>query len=366
MTTALALVPDEIIPRLQGALARSGLTMVRHPVDAPAAHVFAACCAQAVHVVLLTPREGGGEAEVSRLLRAVGFPVLLLSSATNPVQVNASRKAIGASLALGAAFTDADLLAAMKTLVPGVAPAERAPVKLPMSTPAAENDPAWTLARYCVRRSTGFLKLAAANGTAEVTIHLLDGSPVVAVTNVRGARLGEILVRSGKATAEQVERAMRVVERKKDVRLGTVLVDQGVVARDAMLREVAAQYASRVLTTFAWPVIVPQVRFEPIPTDDARIAQTREALFLDGLRTKYDAMRLKALVPLDAVYEFTKDAAVRLSAFGFTVPEANVIASIDGTRNVSEVVVRTGHPLEALRALYGAYCLDLIRPRGQA
>lgn len=350
---------------MEPVLSRAGVALLGGGSTADAVTAFTACSERPVQLVILASRPDGTEADVCRLLRSVGFPVLLLSTATNPVQVNASRKAIGASLALGAAFTDADLLAAVKSLVPEGAPAERAPVKLPMPTPAAENDPAWTLARYFVRRSTGFIKLVAANGTAEVTTHLLEGIPVAAVSNVRGARLGEILIRSGKLTAEQVERALRVVERK-GVRLGSVLVDQGVISREEVLREVASQYATRILTAFAWPAIVPQVRFEPIPEDDARIALTREALFLEGLRKKYDVVRLKARVPLGAVYEFTKDAATRISAFGFTATESAVLAGIDGSRPVSELVVRTGHPHDALRALYAAYCLDLVRPRGQA
>lgn len=367
--TALALIPEPLIARIQGALTRNGTMILPRAVTTDAPGAFAVCSAEPVDLVLLSPREDGSEVDVCRFLRSVGFPVLLLSNANNPVQVNASRKAIGASAALGAAFSDVDLVAALKTLLPVAAadaPLERAPVKLPPSTSRAENDPAWTLARYCVRRSTGFLKLAAANGTAEVTIHLADGAPVSAVSNVRGIRLGEILVRSGKVTAEQVERAMKVVERKKDVRLGTVLIDQGVLKREEVLREVGAQYAARILTAFTWPAIVPQVRFEPIPEDDARIGMTREALLLDGLRQKYDVVRLKALVPLEAVYEFSKDAAKRVASFGFSPKEAAVLAGIDGARSVSEIVVRTGTPHDALRAFFAAYCLDLIRPRGQA
>lgn len=363
---ALALVPAALAPRLDGVLRGAGIRMIPAPGgDAcDGATAFVACAAQPVHFILLSQRPDGSETAVCRSLRTAGFPVLLLTSATGPVQVNAARKAVGANQALPASFADADFAAAVRTMAAEhPMSVDRKEVKHDALTPAAAQDPAWNLGRYCLRKSTGSLRLAASHGSAECTVLLSAGVPIAATSNVRGPRLGEILVRKGRLTADQVERALRVVERK-GVRIGTVLVDQGVLSREEVLREVGAQYAMRILTVFAWPAVTTTVRFEDVSADDARIPLTREALTAEGVRRQYDGVRLKGLLPDKAVFQLAPDAAPRLALFSFTPKEAAAIAMVDGQRPLSEIVIRSGAPLDALRALYTAASLDLVRPAG--
>ena len=358
---ALALVPDAGLAKLQ---ATPGWRVVAVPngdaVDAKTALVH--CAANPIHFVVIAQRADGSDVALCKLFRSIGFPVLLLASSANPVQINAARKAMGASIAIGSTFSDADLAAAVRTLsAEHPVPPDRKEVKHEALTPAAQQDPAWTLGRYCLRNSTGSLRLGASGGAAEITILLSNGAPVVATTNVRGPRLGEILVRKGRLTAEQLERAVRVIERKKDVRIGTVLVDQGVLTRDEMLREVGAQYATRIFTAFAWPAVSPTVRFEEVKLDDARIPGTREALLAEGVRRQYDAIRLKALLPHTATFKWAPDAASRFSSFSFSAKEAAALLPLDGAQPLSAVLSRAESPLDAFRALYAAACLDLIR-----
>lgn len=188
-----------------------------------------------------------------------------------------------------------------------------------------------------------------------------EGTPVSALSNVRGARLGEMFVRKRRLTAEQVERAMRVVE-KKSLKLGAVLVDQGLVTREEVLAEVGAQFVARVLTVMAWPAVATSVRYEAAPAEDARIPLTREALLMEGVRRQYDVARLQAVLPESSTFAFSPDAATRFSLFGFSPEEAAVFLWLDGMSPVSEIVTRSGRVLETLRALYTAAAFDLLRP----
>lgn len=354
-----------MLARLQGVFAAAHVPLVAPAPWGPfdAAGAVSMLAARRFDCVFISQRPDGSEAAVCRTLRALAVPVVLLSNATGPLQVNAVRKSSGATLALGAAATDADIVAAFRTMTAEV-PAtigERAPLQLPYPTPAAEFDPAWIIARYCLRNSTGSVKLAAKNGNSECTVFLAGGILAAAQTNVRGPLIGELLVRKRLLTADQVERALKLAERKK-VRIGAVLVDQGLIAADVVAREASAQYVNRILTVFAWPSVATTVRFEAIPRDDAIIPHTREALIVDGIRRQYDLPRLAALLPATAVFTFAPDAGRRLVSFGFNAKEAAVLGHLDGTRTIAEATALSGSPLDAQRALFASIAFDLVRP----
>lgn len=363
--TVLLFAPDPSLSRLKAAF-----TAAHVPVVAPApwgpfdgGGALALLAPQHVDCAVLAQQPDGGETELCRLFKALAVPVVLLTTATGPLQVNAVRKSSGATLALGAAATDADVLAAFRTLTAEAQPpaTERAPVQLPYPVPAAENDPAWIFARYCLRNSTGSVKLAAKTGNAECTLFLDAGRPSSAQSNLAGSRLGEMLVRKRLVTADQVERAAKVADQKK-VRIGSVLVSQGLITPDVVAREAAEQYVTRIVAAFGWPTVAPTVRFEAIPREDAVIPLTREAVLAEGVRRHYDLPRLEKLLPGTAVFAFAPDAGKRLASFAFTSKEAAALGLLDGTRTIAEAAAKSGNPLDARRALYAGVAFDLLRP----
>lgn len=363
----LLFAPDPALSRLKAAFGAAHVPVVAPPPWGPfdGGGALSTLAPQHVDCAVLLQQPDGGEAELCRLFKSLAVPTVLLTTAAGPLQVNAVRKSSGATLALGAAATDADVLAAFRTLTSEAQPPvmERAPVQLPYPVPAAENDPAWIFARYCLRNSTGTVKLAAKPGNAECTIFLEGGRPSSATSNAGGLRIGEILVRKRLVRPEYVERAAKVAEQKK-VRIGSVLVTQGVIAADVMAREAAEQYVTRIVAAFAWPAVACTVRFEAIPREDAVIPRTREALLVDGLRHHYDLPRLENLLPGTAVFAFAPDAGKRLGSFAFTPKEAAVLGLLDGSRTIAEVAEKSGSPLDARRALYAGVAFDLLRPPG--
>lgn len=359
--TSLVFLESAVADRVSTVLLPAGIRSIIAAPGVDPATAFAMCAAQPVDFVVLGQRPDGSEAAVVREIRHIGIPVALIASASGLLQVNAARKSSGANIALAAGFNPADLAAAVKGFDLPSPDAVRKPVQMPLPAPAAEQDTAFLIARHGLRNTTGSLRIGSRTGNAECLVTLENGVPLRATSTVRGIRLGELLERKKRITADQVERALRVVEKKK-VRIGQVLVDQGLVTPAEIAAAVSEQYVARVLTAFAWPQVAASVRYEAAPPDEARIPLRREALVTEGIRRQYDAARLKSLIPDGQVYSYSPDAGRRVGAFAFNAKEAAGIARVDGSRTAADIVGGAPSLLDAMRALYAAICFDLVRP----
>ena len=323
-------------------------------VDAAAA--FASAAIGKVHLGIVG--HGAAAAETCRALRAINIPVVLLTNVANVLQVNALRKEASASLALPSTVSDTDLAAAASTLI--AAPATPAPVKREAPgappAPAVERDSAWVLGNACRERWNGNLRLG------ERSMLLLEGEPIAVASTVAGEKLGELLVRKGRATAEQIERALRFAQ-KKSARIGASLVDMSVLTPAQVLEEVADQHRQRAIAMFGPnPGLVRFSGQKAIRPDERRMEGiVAAALVAEGVRRHYDLKRLKTVLPDTAVFRFAADAGARLPAYRFTPAEASSLWLVDGVRAVSESAVRAKTPLDYLHALYAAVCTDLIR-----
>ena len=136
----------------------------------------------------------------------------------------------------------------------------------------------WAL---CRRRSTGVLRVAA--GGAERALYLDRGRIVFASSSDPNDRLGELFLREGRITIDQLETAVTRSDSGK--RLGTLLVESGALTADQLVQGVLAQVERIVLGLFA--VEEGDYRFEdgPLPTDEVITLGMRTGeLILRGIR----------------------------------------------------------------------------------
>lgn len=358
-------------------------------------------------VVVVGPRGDRKDVEFCRRLREADFPVVLISSASGLLEVNALRKSAGASIALPATFTDGDLIAALEKVatvaetsssvtpdellgeadvaseVAAAEVATPAPDATPVSdaatatatvsdaataavaapVPALPNaasfDPGWLFGRACINRVTGALRIA--EGETERILVFEGGMAVSATSNVAGERLGEILARKGRLNVTELNHAL-VVAKKDGKRLGQTLVEMNVLRQDELEAELAEQYLEKALAAFA--LRSPRTTFReargPAPAG-ARITARGDHLFAEALRRHYDFQRLRALLPDKRV--LARDPNFDASLLTLDIPDVQktAIGLVDGTRSISGIVVRSPNVLEALRGIYLAVCFDLVR-----
>ena len=103
-----------------------------------------------------------------------------------------------------------------------------------------------------LQRKTGVLKVDGENDT--VTISFLGGSVVAAESTARGLdnRLGNLLIRAGYVTQEQLDRVL-AVQRETQQRMGFLLVREGLIEPTELREALRLQIARIVYTAFRWP-----------------------------------------------------------------------------------------------------------------
>src|SRR5437764_1314970 len=79
-----------------------------------------------------------------------------------------------------------------------------------------------------------------------------DAIPAVVAAARRAIPLGRILVRSGRITSGQLE-AVLAEQRQSARRLGDLVIERGLVTREAIDQALRDQVAEEIYELFAWP-----------------------------------------------------------------------------------------------------------------
>jgi len=103
-----------------------------------------------------------------------------------------------------------------------------------------------------LQRKTGVLKVDGEDDT--ITISFLGGSVVAAESTARRLdnRLGNLLIRAGYVTQEQLDRVL-VVQRETQQRMGFLLIREGFIEPHELREALRVQIARIVYTAFRWP-----------------------------------------------------------------------------------------------------------------
>ena len=137
------------------------------------------------------------------------------------------------------------------------------------------------LAELCRARETGVLRLS--GGGAEKSVYLQGGSIVFAASKDPDDRLGELLLTREVIHREQLEEATVHVGPGK--RLGTVLVEMGILPAEDLPRWVREQVKEILFSLFSWTEGLYRFEAGPFPSSEAITLRLSTAeIFLSGLR----------------------------------------------------------------------------------
>jgi hypothetical protein len=154
------------------------------------------------------------------------------------------------------------------------------------------------------RSETGVLTLT--SETHEKSVYIQDGRAIFAVSSDRDDRLGQILFKNGQVSLAGLMEAVEVsVATGK--RLGTVLVEQGLIQPHDLVEGVRAQVRHIITGLFLWTR--GHYRYAPgtLPTEEVITLKLSQGdLILEGIRRIDSWGRIwDAVGPLDATYQTT-------------------------------------------------------------
>jgi DNA-binding response OmpR family regulator len=203
-------------------------------------------------------------------------------------------------------------------------------------------------------------------------VFLEEGRPVFATSNQERDRMGELLLREGKITAERLAEARaRVAQSGR--RMGEILVELGHLKRRELLPAVRRHVEDIVYSVFSWDAGRYAVSTDEGAGDEKiRLHAHPSAVVMEGVRRKMDADRLRLrlgsreTVLAPGKLEEMLDA---LSEADLLPEERKIVELFDGRRSLADVAAtarREGWGDEPVYPLaYALLALGLVRPTGR-
>ncbi len=202
-------------------------------------------------------------------------------------------------------------------------------------------------------RRTGCL--AVADGQNFGTIYFHEGQIVSASIVNRRDRLGDMLVRSNRITADQLGRAVDAQGHARERRLGVILVEQGAITPEELADYVRLQVEEAVYFLFTWTSGTFNFEAGVLPEGgEFGLRINPEYLLLEGARRVDEWSVIQKKIPsFDVV--FTVDLAhVGQSDVTLSTVQQQILPLLDGTRDVQQVVEDAGLvEFDVGQAIYG-------------
>jgi len=233
----------------------------------------------------------------------------------------------------------------------------------PNSGELRDNLPALITAFYLAQK-TG--ELALTRGKVKKVVYFERGQPVFALSNVASDRFGQFLVRVGKITEEQLQRVAAKASQGPPRRTGDVLLELGMLKETERLYYVGQQVKSIIYSVFGWEEGNYQVSFRDKAIEQAiKLDLPPATLIVRGVKKLYKPERLHRLLGLADRLVPSKDPPYQLSEVSLEPWEAQLLASVDGTRTVESLLQSVRRPESAVYAsLVSMYALHLVDKPG--
>src|SRR5205085_11560525 len=186
----------------------------------------------------------------------------------------------------------------------------------------------------------------------------------------RRDRLGDMLVKNGMVTQEQLDKAVDAQIRRRDKKLGELLVELRSITREQLQQFVKVQIEEAVYFLFTWTEGT--FNFEPDVAPDQQdtlVSIGPESLLLEGARRVDEWSLIEKKIPsFDIVFEIDRDQLTANEA-KLTNEQRVVLALINGVRDVHAIFEESGLvEFDAAKAMYGlatANCIHRIGTSGR-
>jgi len=183
----------------------------------------------------------------------------------------------------------------------------------------------------------------------------------------RRDRIGDMLVKAGSISPEQLQQAIDAQGKQRDKRIGDLLVDLGFITRHALHEHVRVQIEESVYTLFTWSEGTFNFEAEVHPErQDLLVSINPESLLLEGARRVDEWSLIEKKIPsFDMVFDadWRKLASTELE---LTAEQQAVLQHVDGRRDVVRLVEASGLvEFEVGKALFGLLTAGLIHRVGR-
>lgn len=208
-------------------------------------------------------------------------------------------------------------------------------------------------------RKTGVMRITSHLRNNEGTVAFDGGAIMYAEIRSNPHRIGDVLVRAGKVTESDLERARAIQERETGRRrLGQILVEMGVIPERELQRQVESHVAEVVFELLSWQEGFFSFTEGPlvgVPAD-AMVRIRTESLLMEGARRIDEWSRIESHIPHLGVIPVLAPIGTEAEApqLDLLPAEWEVLAHVDGARDVRQMAQSLGQSeFEVARTLFG-------------
>ena len=171
----------------------------------------------------------------------------------------------------------------------------------------------------------------------------------------RRDRLGDILLKSNAISPAQLDAAIAAQGKQRDKRLGEILVELGIISREALHGQIRIQIEEAVYFLFTWSAGTFNFEADLAPEEqDFLVSINPESLLLEGARRVDEWGLIEKKIPsFDIVFDADR-RKIEESRGSLSKEQELILPLIDGRRDVANLVEESGLiEFEVGKALYG-------------
>jgi len=215
---------------------------------------------------------------------------------------------------------------------------------------------------------TGVLTVRSDRLNDEAIVHFSRGAIVFAVRRRSPRRLGQLLIRAGRLTQRELDRALELQRTDPTRRLAEILLEMGSITEEELERQLRFQMEETVYELMGWDE--GYFRFE----ERAGIGQGRllaqvrvESLLMEGARRIDEWTRLESKVPGPEAVPVLAPAAEREAApLDLRTEEWEVLAEIDAHRDIRQIAADLGRSaFDVAKTIYGLVSTGVLQVQEQ-
>ena len=213
-------------------------------------------------------------------------------------------------------------------------------------------------------RKTGVLRVTSELRQTAASVTFERGGVVAATLGKNPQRFGARLVRLGKISAKDLDRALALQEKGDSRRLGDILVSLGAIARRELDRQLKGQVEETILDLLGWTE--GHFRFEEGATSealvDSPIRLPTEGLLMESARRLDEWSRIESKVPhLRVIPKLPPPDAPAGGKLDLVPLEWEVLAAIDGERDLHALADTLGRSeFDVARTVYALAAAGVV------
>jgi cytochrome c-type biogenesis protein CcmH/NrfG len=215
-------------------------------------------------------------------------------------------------------------------------------------------------------RKTGVLTVRSDGLNDEAIVHFSKGEIVFAVRRRSTRRLGQLLIRAGRLTQRELERALEIQRADPTRRLAEILLEMGSIGEAELERQLRFQMEESIYELMAWEEGYFRFEERGEVAVERLLARVRvESLLMEGARRIDEWTRLESKVPSAESVPFLAPHAERdTTPLELRTAEWEVLAEIDGERDVRQLAAGLGRStFDVAKTIYGLVSTGVLQVR---